>query len=70
MTAQLDWLGSAVICVKAAAMLLSRDPRHAMYRTSDTLSLLAMFAALGATALLAPAWCVPSTCKASVGKEP
>ncbi|KAK9822179.1 hypothetical protein WJX81_007092 [Elliptochloris bilobata] len=50
----LDWLGSAVICVMAAMVLLSRDPRHAMYRTSNTIALLAMFAALGLTALLAP----------------
>ena len=57
--AQLDWLGSAVICVKAVAVLLSPEPRHAMYRSSDTLALLAMFAALGLAALLAPAWCAP-----------
>lgn len=54
---QLDWLGSAVICVKAVAVLLLREPRHSMYRSSDTLALLAMFAALGLTALRAPAWC-------------
>lgn len=53
-----------MICVKAVAMLLSLEPRHAMYRSSDTLALLAMFAALGLTALLAPAWCAPGLCRA------
>ena len=62
--AQLDWLGLVVICVKAVAVLLSPEPRHAMYRSSSTLALLAVFAALGLAALLAPAWCTPGPCKA------
>ena len=49
-----------MICVKAVAVLLSPEPRHAMYRSSNTAALLAMFAALGVTALLAPAWCALS----------
>lgn len=53
---QLDWLGSAVICAMAVLVLLSRDPRHAVYQNADTAVLLAMFGALGLTALRAPAW--------------
>ncbi len=55
---QLDWLGSAVICAMAVLVLLSRDPRHAVYQNADTAVLLAMFGALGLTALRAPAWWV------------